>query len=864
MTELSESNMQHQLDAESPAAHGDITRDTPATVERSSEVNDMATTTDSRRRSSRIAAIDANIEFAPQPQTKPKSTSSRKPSLPAQPKQLTGFMDEYVAPTTQQQVAYDDASSQGFIDHIMEKLQSNLDKVTKIRTGKTTSATQAAEIHRSLLMDGVEAIRNIYSAWSKYPRAGGTMDGALISLTDYRYTAHHVVRDSYPGVNNDSLVFKIAKSLANIIERIELGISTVVHEQKRINNCLLAMRKQYVLWQTALDPDKVLTLNEAHKEMILDPSKPIAYMISGIREINPPTTPAYMLSSKGIAATAEEEEHDNVHVYVAGGKVLKTKQQKVGELTARITEAKVAEVKHAKEALAAARAAKNMKKTKVPELKVPELMDYEKIPIAPNRKTSSAPNRKRAAPLMDADPLFENTPTPAKRAKKTADKGKTTQDESKESTPASNGGSSGIPPGSGGSGTVAPDMSKKGGAAPKWLADEDDLGRQLINDNPQWPMPAIYREFNLQLANTAYQPTNKDPVRYRSDWIEFPRTTSDGTRLNDKDARRNDICWRSYESVRQHLEDHKAAVNNDTIPKPVTWVKCKPNLAANLPKRAPPPRPTYFKDAKTLVAPAGSSSAAVTSSLSESTSASTPDAAPQNHLFPAGSPTSFYGGREYHMVSGFTAINNPTSGDYIGLQPTAAIGHKVSRKRKTKEAAHASLGAPQQQQQVVFAEPETPPNPGHLRSSPPPAEPVFPSTERPITYEEAFNAQYPPVEHSAPGDALYDTLEDFVMDQSDGEEDEDSDKESQTPAATTYSAEEVANIVAAAMRPIEERLAQLEAQASSSPRPAGTSEAAPTPEPLTPARARESDEETIETMIVCLKVPSLFRERERN
>jgi hypothetical protein len=685
----------------------------------------------------------------------------------------------------------------------MAKLQSNLDKVTKIRTGKTTSATQAEEIHRSLLMDGVEAIRNIYSAWSKYPRAGGIMDGALISLTDYRYTAHHVVRDSYPGENNDSLGFKIAKSLVNIIDRIELGISTVVHEQKRINNCLLAMRKQYVLWQTALDPEKVLTLNQAHKEMILDPSKPIAYRISGIRELNTATTPAYMLSSKGIAASAEEEEHDNVHVYVAGGNVLKTKQQKVGELTARINDAKVVEAKQAKEALAAARAAKNTKKTKVPEL-----MDYEKIPVASTRKTSSAPKRKRTAAAMDADRVneaegFENTPTPAKRAEKIARKGKATQDESKESNPALNGGGSDSPPGSGGSGTVAPDMSKKGGAAPKWLADEDDLGRQLINDNPQWPMPAIYREFNSQLANTAYQPTKKDPVRYRSDWIEFPRTTSDGTRLNDKDARRNDICWRSYESVRQHLEDHKAAVNNDTIPKPVTWVKCKPNLAANMPKRAPPPRPTYFKDAKTLVAPSGPSSAADTSSLSEFTSASTPDAAPQNPLVPAGSPTSFYGGREYHLVSGFTAINNPTSGDYTGLQPAAAIGHKINRKRKTKEAAHPSLGAPQQQQQVVFAEPETPANPGHLRSSPPPAEPVLPSTERPITYEEAFNAQYPPVEQSAPGDALYETLEHFVMDQSDGEEEEDSDKENQAPAVTTYSAEEVANSVAAAMRPME-------------------------------------------------------------
>lgn len=859
--------MQDQLFAESSPGDGDIARDNPSTVERSSEVNDMTSTADTRRRSTRIAAIDANIEAAPQSQTRPKPTSSRKKSLPAPPKQLSAVMAEYIAATPYQQDLYDDASSNAFVDHILAKLQRNLEKVTKIRADKIRSATQLDEIHRTLLIDGRDSLRSIYSAWSKYPRAGGTMDGALISLTDYRYTAHHVVRDSWPGENNDSLVFKIAKSLANIIDRIELGISTVVHEQKRINDCLLAIRKQYILWQTELDPEKVLTMNEAHNEMIADPAKPVTYTISGVRELNPRTTPAYMLSSKGIAASAEEEEHDNVHVYVSGGKVLKTKQQKIGELTTRINEAKVAEAKQAKDALAAARAAKTrpVRKTNPP---LP--IDYEEITVALPRKVDSVPQRKRAAAAVDADRVndaegVEGTPVPTKRAKKTTGKGKGAVQESKESTPASNGGSPGSPPGSGGFGTVAPDMSKKGGAAPKWLEDEDDLGRQLINDNPQWPMPAIYREFNAQLANTAYQATDKDPVRYRSDWIEFPRTAGDGSRMyNDKEARKNDICWRSYESVRQHLEDHKAATNNDTIPKPLTWVKCKPNLAANLPKRAPPPRPTYFKDAKTPVAPARGARAVDTSSLSELTSGSTPDPRPQTSLFTIGSPTSFYGGREYHMNAGWTAINNPTSGDYTGFQPPApAIGHKTSRKPKArKEAAHPSLGAPQQQQ-VVFSAPETSANPSHLRSSPPPAEPALPSIERPITYEEAFNAQYPPVEQSAPGDALYDTLEDFVMDMSDGEEEEeeDNDKENEPPAATTYSAEEVANIVAAAMRPMEERLAQLEAQASSSPRLVGTSVATPTPEPFT--RTIESDEETIDTLIVCLKVPSLYGKKRR-
>jgi hypothetical protein len=274
------------------------------------------------------------------------------------------------------------------------------------------------------------------------------------------------------------------------------------------------------------------------------------------------------------------------------------------------------------------------------------------------------------------------------------------------------------------------------------LRDEDDLGKQLVMDHPTWTMPRIYKEFNRQLANTAYQ-TNKMPTHeYRSDWIEFPRRDSNGKSIRDKQARRGDICSRTYESVRQHLEKHKTMVNNFNIVKPFTWDPLEAeNLAARLPKRDPPPRPTYFKDGTTPVNPLDEET------VSEDNPAEDASAAVGNS-------------------SGWTPINKRFGRTYTPIESSP-----VPIKKRRAPKAKAQKEVPQINTSLfanpfTFMQPQTPADPGHLRS-------LSNGEDRRQDDDNAWMNSRPPVEQSAPGDALYDDLYQFVMDQSDGAGDDD-------------------------------------------------------------------------------------------
>jgi hypothetical protein len=355
------------------------------------------------------------------------------------------------------------------------------------------------------------------------------------------------------------------------------------------------------------------------------------------------------MSVRGLTTAAEDEENDNVHIYVTGA-ILKTKAEKRADLAVQVAKAKKAEAEEAAR-MKARTSAPAKGKGKAHKATTPPVEseedgedgDEEESPVkkgaakkAISRKVkggkkaafspvneneedeedakkepvkkSKANPRKRPAPVADAedaDAEAENAPpkpAPKKRAK---------------STPAGNqNASDGSPtnPGSGntsgGTGTVAPKIAKRGGAAPKWLKDEDDLVKQMIVDNPTWPMPAVYREYSRRIANTPYQREGQATIEYRADFVEFPKRKNEG----DKERRKYDIAWRTYESVRQHCEKFKANVSSAISLPPYTWDPAQVNLAAGQPKRAPPPRPDFFNDKdNTPVPPADGSNAPLTS-----------------------------------------------------------------------------------------------------------------------------------------------------------------------------------------------------------------------------------------------------------
>lgn len=277
-------------------------------------------------------------------------------------------------------------------------------------------------------------------------------------------------------------------------------------------------------------------------------------------------------------------------------------------------------------------------------------------------------------------------------------------------------------------------------------------------------MPTVYRKFNEEMANTAYKTDKMEAHEYRADWIQFPRIDADGNTINDKEARKKDICWRTYESIRQHLEKHKATVNSHKGPEPVTWTEMTENPVAHLPKRDPPPRPTYFKDGTTLVDPDG-----------------TPAPVSGSSAIPDDTPKSTFQGQDYYMSSGWTAINNPVSGGFslVESSPPAPIKRKRANKGKgngkAAELPQIDTSNVSQAQQFKFMEPKTPTNPGHLRES---------SAEE-VEEDNSWMDTLPTVEQSAPGDEKYDDLEAFVNDMSSGPESNEEAGDENVAGSTT-------------------------------------------------------------------------------
>ena len=714
---------------------GEVSAQHPITLERLQRINRTASVPVKRRRSlhpynrttntSRISMADATHD---QPDTM---------APPQTPFDLESFLSE----EDRQFVARMGAVSP-FVSHIMKKLNEAVATIIRSNIDEGASTAEIKDIHQSYVKEASHAIRRIYTVWSKYPQAGGALGGAKINIIDYRYSATHAVEGTH-----ESLSFKIAIFMANTIDSKDIEFQTVAHEQKRINGCRAAMKQTYKIWQTRLDPPRSLSDDALLAELTSESASPITYTmqppLGDAPTMTKPTTPAEMMSSAALAEQAEYEMHDNVHIFVGGGKVLKNQAEKRSDLAQQLDLARKAEAKEAKEAKKAKKAqdavdARAASKSKghgkkstvlVGSSSENEEVDEQPAPKKPGRKparvtkTLKRPSEDEAEDGNDGNTAMM-TPTPRKKSRKAANEDASNDVDSEKTISEPNDGSEASP-----KGTSAPENARLGGAAQKWLKDEDDLGKQLVVDNPTWEMPKIYQEFNRLLANTAYK-TDKmgDAHDYRSDWIEFPRRDASGNKMNDKAARKFDICWRTYESVRQHLEKHKAKVSNPRELKPITWNQLTKNPVDHLPKRDPPPRPDFFKDGKTPVP-----------QLEDESSAAEDDSAED-------APMS-----EPENTSGWNAINKPFGRTPSPLDSSPMPAPKKGRASKAKASKDLPrINTAEYAQPVVLMQPATPADAGR----------------------------------SAPGDDNIDSVEDYVAGQSDGEDGDDELAQAQVDGPT--------------------------------------------------------------------------------
>jgi hypothetical protein len=584
--------------------------------------------------------------------------------------------------------------SNPFICHVTGELQQVFETQCQVDSAGATiiDVEQLAQRQLECVKAGLYALRRILTAWLKYPAVGGRLDGAQIGVIDFRFTAISAVVEKPEG----QIAAQYARIMANTVDPLQDDIENAPHAQLRVNNCFLAIKKQFMALFDLLDPERLNNYLFEDDTMSEDEAEPTTYTLPTTAALHPPSNAAQLMSVRGLIEAAETEDDDNQHVFVTGG-VLKTKAEKRADLTVQVAKAKKAEAEEDASAKVVASAAKSAaaakgksrvsksndslvesgedegdgeavdSPTKKPTAKTDaakkikggrkrnsdyEASGNEENNADPTPRPAKQPKLilgKRSAPAPDAEEADEDDttpkPAPKKRAKSTpavtttASK-KTASDKSPEKSPAS--GTSGE------AGSVAPNIVKRGGAAPKWLKDEDDLVKQMIVDHPTWPMPQVYREYSIQVANTLYQRAGQVLPEYRADFVEFPKDII----ASDKERRKYDIAWRTYESVRQHTEKFKAHVSNANYSAPYTWVPAQANLVAGKPKRAPPPRPSYFNnDARTPVPPASG-----TVALSASAPPAVPSSVTAGTAAPPSAPAASAGTRR---SSGWNAINNP-------------------------------------------------------------------------------------------------------------------------------------------------------------------------------------------------------------
>lgn len=728
-------------------------------------------------------------------------SSSQTPAAPARKKR---YDQEY---DFMQQMYADTSVSPPFnpsITHTMEHLQGILN--TFARTMPTTACRKSA----------LCALRRIITAWKKYPAIGSDSNTTKTSTYDFRKTAFHVVRNKAQG----SLEKHIAKVLADHIDPPASDVEeTYQITQARVDNVLVAAKRQWYDWaQEMIEDGSFEDYERLDPVLSEDDAEPITYtMAHGPDTLNPPSDPSTMLPQN---AEVDNELADRQIIYVTG-RVLRSKAEKINYAAGEKTAAAQARAERG-----AAKAVANAPDGKAMQ---PSSPTPEKKSEGAHALVASTPTNKGKKHAASDDS--------ASSSKKRAKKGRTAgspdtaysspkDEDDDDSDNEDNSNKSDNNPNL----TVAPDQTKPGGAAKAWLRDEDDWGHNIIIQNPDWPMPTIYRELNKRFANTAYQDANMMELDYRGDYVRFP---SPNPNKDSKKTREYDLFHRSYQSVRQHFEKFKKDVGDPNVLPPYEWTPCPENLAVNSPARYPPPRPDVFRDPKhtpvprigeedtrTHVPPRRRKSRSALEETMDQEDQQTPSdmaaqmdadnrAAPESGISPynttsapvpastaapAAAPTSTptpapdapsqsrtrqvntFQGQRYYQVGGWTPINAPVSGKFTPYNaPASKRGDRAAAERAAGQVstidprARVDMTAPQNFNKKKGKGKRNPITILALR----PKMLIFLAPDTPETMrnsgdeKEALSSGA----ESAPGDGSVDTVEDFVAQQSDADGD---------------------------------------------------------------------------------------------
>ena len=536
-----------------------------------------------------------------------------------------------------------DAARTPFSDHVLGELQAAFDAQCLVDYTGAAITDETGLVPRKLncLKAGLYALRSIHTAWRNYPAVGGRLEGAPIGVVDFRSTAHSAVKENPEG----QLGAQYARIMADAVGPPHDDFESAPHAQSRVNNCFLAIKKQFMIMFVQLAHEHLWGYVCDDEVLSEDETEPRTYTVQSTSAILPAL---HLMSAGGLVEAAEDKEDHNQDDLITGV-TLKTMAEKYLDLATQVTRTRRAElderIRRRDEHSAAKATGGSLKPEKVkPRARISRQPvvgsdddddddDDDTMEVFVKRKNArkgasgkvkggrkealgmtgelvnednadevgqpaqspKCKSRKRSARVVDCDDFSNEATKPAskKRAKSTPATKKLASDSSSNQPESSN--TSHEAPANN---AVAPKIAKRGGAAPKWLQDEDDEVRQLIVDHPNWPMPKVYKEYSARVANTPYQREGQAAVEYRADFVEFPK----GIIASDKERRKYDIAWRTYESVRQHMEKFKANVSSANSSPPYTWDPAQANLAAGLPKRAPPPRPGFFNnDAKTPV-----------------------------------------------------------------------------------------------------------------------------------------------------------------------------------------------------------------------------------------------------------------------
>lgn len=664
-------------------------------------------------------------------------------------------------------------ASNTFIDATLGRLCEPLANALVVDNGAIIAELREA---------GMCALRRIVTAWNKYPVIGSDYNTTKTSAYDFRNTALHVVRSKPQG----SVEKQIAKIMADAVDPSDED-ETFQQTQTRINNLILAAKKQWCVFADAmLDDGSRDEYEDVQLEWSEDEADTVTYhMQQGSNTLNPPSTPSNLLQQ---AADVDNELDDRQIIY-ASGKVLRNKAEKIS---------------YAANERAATRMTASASRVRFADMESSEAGSSGLASTTTPSSKKQTPSKKRSAGKSD-----QSTPSKRQKGSKVAGvsgSGKKGNSPSKSTSQDVEEGDSDDEVDSPLS--IAPDNTKSGGAAKPWLRDEDDWGHHAIIEHPEWQMPTIYREFNQRFANTAYQEANMLKHEYRGDYLRFP---TDNPNKDNKKSRDYDLFHRSYQSVRQHFEKFKREVSDPKTHPPYKWTPFPENLAADLPARSPPPRPDVFRDPDHTPVPRigdedqmdfqstprARTAGPAAQMLSGASSASPSEMAAQNRAATTVSATTggavnTFDGEQYQVARGWTPINAPVSGNFNPYRPpTPRRGDRAAAERAAglistiDPRARVDMTAPQNfasrgradkgktttfdlpdRTKLIFLDPETPET---MRNSG--------AKKGGRGAQKQAEARSSP--ESAPGDALVDTIEDFVAQQSDGEGDvgmEDADQ----------------------------------------------------------------------------------------